>query len=48
VTVASLDEPGTIAPAFHIVYADRIAWFETNDTLPRHAAKRPSDRHRED
>ena len=28
-TVATLDEPDSVAPGFHIFYASRIAWFET-------------------
>jgi hypothetical protein len=42
VTVASLDDPDAIAPGFHIFFADRIAWFDTSDELPRHASKRSS------
>jgi hypothetical protein len=41
VTVASLDEPATVPPTYHIFEASRIPWFATADTLPRHAAIRP-------
>lgn len=35
-TIATLDEPETIAPEFHIWHASRITWFETIDHLLRH------------
>ncbi len=41
VTLASLDEPSLISPEYHIWRASRIAWFETADELPRHAAAGP-------
>ncbi len=41
VTVASLDEPDAIPPAYHIWHASRIAWFKTRDALPRFDAARP-------
>lgn len=37
VTIASLDDPNQVPPAKHIWCASRIAWFETSDSLPRHA-----------
>jgi hypothetical protein len=43
-TLASLDDPQIIAPAFHIFTADRIGWFETADALPRHAGFRRDTR----
>lgn len=43
-TVASLDAPDAIAPGFHIYYADRIAWAEAGDDLPRHDRLRPDTR----
>ena len=43
VTVASLDEPERLVPAFHIFWADRIAWFDPGDDLPRHKASRAGD-----
>ena len=35
VTLASLDDPALIAPAYHIWCGSRIPWFETGDELPR-------------
>ena len=43
-SVATLDEPERVAPGFHIFDASRIAWFETNDDLPRHARFRRDTR----
>ena len=40
-TLATLDDPDAVAPAFHIFHASRIAWFETVDDLPRHDRFRP-------
>ena len=37
VTIASLDDPSQVPPGKHIWCERRIAWFETNDSLPRHA-----------
>jgi hypothetical protein len=36
VTMASLDDPAAVEPAYHIWRSSRIAWFETTDALPRH------------
>lgn len=35
-TLATLDDPGTVAPGFHIWHESRIGWFDTADDLPRH------------
>ena len=35
-TIATLDAPEFLAPAFHIWHGSKIAWFETADPLPRH------------
>ena len=43
-TIATLDEPGRIAPGFHIFWASKIAWFEPSDDLPRHERFRPDTR----
>ncbi|MBV9572333.1 MAG: GFA family protein [Alphaproteobacteria bacterium] len=43
-SLASLDDPNVIAPAFHIFTEDRIGWFETADNCPRHASFRPHTR----
>jgi hypothetical protein len=44
VTVATLDHPEALAPGYHIYDGSRIPWFDTADTLPRHAALRPETR----
>jgi hypothetical protein len=43
-SVATLDEPESIAPGFHIFWESRIGWFEPADTLPRHDKFRPQTR----
>jgi hypothetical protein len=40
-TIASLDAPEAVAPAFHIFFGSRIPWFDCADSLPRHTAFRP-------
>lgn len=40
-TIVTLDEPGRVAPSFHIWHDSRIDWFETADDCPRHAKFRP-------
>lgn len=42
--VATLDEPDSVEPGFHIFRSSRIAWFETADDLPRHEKFRPDTR----
>ena len=37
VTIASLDDPSVVKPDKHIWCQSRIDWFDTADTLPRHA-----------
>jgi hypothetical protein len=41
VTLASLDDPEALEPAYHIWTANRLAWFDTADTLPRHREHGP-------
>jgi hypothetical protein len=41
VTIASLVDPAAVAPEYHIWRQSRIPWFETADTLPRHADAGP-------
>lgn len=41
IPIATLDEPDTLAPAFHIWTRSRIAWFEIANDLDRHARFRP-------
>jgi hypothetical protein len=43
-TVATLDDPGAVAPEFHIFHASRIPWFNPGDSLPRHERFRPVTR----
>lgn len=42
--IATLDDPAGVAPGFHIWTGSRIAWFDTSDRLPRHAAFRENTR----
>jgi len=41
INLATLDDPGLIAPEYHIWTASRIPWFETADSLPRHPDNGP-------
>ena len=43
-SVATLDDPDAVSPAFHIFWASRVSWFEPNDDLPRHDRFRPDTR----
>jgi hypothetical protein len=43
-SVATLDDPDSVAPGFHIFWGSKIAWFEPNDDLPRHDRFRPDTR----
>ncbi|MBV9528110.1 GFA family protein [Sphingomonas sp.] len=43
-SVATLDDPGAIAPMFHIFWASRVPWFDPGDDLPRHDRFRPDTR----
>jgi len=36
ITLASLDDPEALRPAYHVWTASRISWFDTADDLPRH------------
>jgi hypothetical protein len=42
-TIATLDAPDRLPPAFHIFYASRIGWAPAGDDLPRHDRLRPDD-----
>jgi hypothetical protein len=42
--IATLDEPDTIAPEFHIFWGSKVAWFNPGDDLPRHDRFRPDTR----
>lgn len=39
--IATLDDPGAVAPTMHVYHAERLCWFETSDTFPRHAGSAP-------
>jgi hypothetical protein len=39
-TVASLDDPSSITPRFHIWTERQLPWFQTADELPRHPRSR--------
>ena len=41
INIASLDDPASVTPQYHIWTGSRIAWFETTDDLPRHEADGP-------
>ena len=43
-TIVTLDRPAAVEPAFHIWTRSRIAWFEVDDDLPRHAGFRAMTR----
>ncbi len=43
-SLATLDEPQRVPPAFHIFYASRIDWAKAADDLPRHDRFRPDTR----
>jgi len=43
-TIASLDSPERVPPAFHIFFASHIGWFDTADEFARHAEFRPDTR----
>ena len=35
--VGTCDDPGSLPASFHVFREERLAWFETADSLPRHA-----------
>ena len=43
-SVVTLDEPGAIAPGFHIFWDSKLPWFEPKDDLSRHDKFRPHTR----
>ena len=43
-SVATLDRPQAIAPAFHIFWGSRVDWLTIDDNLPRHDKFRPDTR----
>lgn len=36
INVGALDDPGQVAPRYHIWTESQLAWFEVDDELPRH------------
>jgi hypothetical protein len=40
-SITTLDDPGPVAPGFHIFHGSKVGWFETKDDLPRHGHFRP-------
>ncbi len=40
-SIATLDDPGLIAPGFHIFWDSRVPWFDPQDGLPRFDRFRP-------
>ena len=43
-SIATLDDPGRIAPGFHIFWASKVAWFDPGDHLPKYERFRPETR----
>ncbi|MFC7331937.1 GFA family protein [Rhodocista pekingensis] len=41
VALGSLDDPTALVPAYHIWTSSRLPWFDTADSLPRHADDGP-------
>jgi hypothetical protein len=40
-TLASLDDPAAVEPAFHIWFGSRVRWFDVADAKPRFHRSRP-------
>ena len=40
-SVVTLDDPGAVAPEFHIFWSSKVAWFNPGDGLPKHDRFRP-------
>ena len=43
-SIATLDDPGRIVPAFHIFWSSKVAWFEPGDSAPHFDRFRPDTR----
>jgi len=41
VNTATLDEPESFEPEYHIFTVDQLSWFEIDDDLPRYERERP-------
>ena len=42
--IATLDDPNSIRPEFHIFWSSKVEWFDPGDGLPRHEQFRPDTR----
>jgi hypothetical protein len=42
--IVTLDDPGSVAPEFHIFWGSRLAWFDPGDNLPKYEKFRPGTR----
>ena len=40
-SVVTLDDPGAIAPEFHIFWSSKVPWFNPGDDLPKYDRFRP-------
>ena len=40
-SIVTLDDPGAIAPEFHIFWSSKVPWFNPGDDLPKHDRFRP-------
>ena len=43
-SVATLDDPGAVTPAFHLFWSSKVAWFDPRDDLPHYEKFRPDTR----
>ena len=41
-SIVTLDDPGAIAPEFHIFWSSKVPWFNPGDDLPKHDRFRPN------
>ena len=41
INIPTLDMPDAVTPDYHIHFAHKISWFDTNDTLPRYPNREP-------
>jgi len=40
-SIVTLDDPGAVAPEFHIFWSSKVPWFNPGDDLPKHDRFRP-------
>ena len=43
-SIVTLDQPGTVAPEFHIFWSSKVPWFNPGDELPKYDRFRPDTR----